>query len=138
MIAKLHELKKMQTDQKLIEKGQLMAKISRIEDEIMFTENKINTTSVQKHGAISDFAVLAIHKNTMKEYIIKLNNEKIVLQKQVESLVIEIVELQKQTEQYAYILKEQKDEAFRKVLYMEEEAASEYIQSKYISEQENF
>ncbi len=138
MIAKLHELKKMQTDQKLIEKGQLMAKISRIEDEIMFTENKINTTSVQKHGAISDFAVLAIHKNTMKEYIIKLNNEKIILQKQVESLVIEIVELQKQTEQYAYILKEQKDEAFRKVLYMEEEAASEYIQSKYISEQENF
>ncbi len=138
MIAKLHELKKMQTDQKLIEKGQLMAKISRIEDEIMFTENKINTTSVQKHGAISDFAVLAIHKNTMKEYIIKLNNEKIILQKKVESLVIEIVELQKQTEQYAYILKEQKDEAFRKVLYMEEEAASEYIQSKYISEQENF
>ncbi|TLP38415.1 hypothetical protein [Arcobacter arenosus] len=138
MIKKLHELKKMQTDQKLIEKGQLMARISRIEDEIMFTENKINTTSVQKHGAISDFAVLAIHKNTMKEHIVKLNNEKIVLQKQVESLVIEIVELQKQTEQYAYILKEQKDEAFRKVLYMEEEAASEYIQSKYISEQENF
>jgi hypothetical protein len=138
MIKKLHELKKMQTDQKLIEKGQLMARISRIEDEIMFTENKINTTSVQKHGAISDFAVLAIHKNTMKEHIVKLNNEKIVLQKQVESLVIEIVELQKQTEQYAYILKEQKDEAFRKVLYMEEEASSEYIQSKYISEQENF
>jgi predicted nucleic acid-binding Zn-ribbon protein len=138
MIKKLHELKKMQTDQKLIEKGQLMARISRIEDEIKFTEKKINTTSVQKHGAISDFAVLAIHKNTMKEHIVKLNNEKIVLQKQVESLVIEIVELQKQTEQYAYILKEQKDEAFRKVLYMEEEASSEYIQSKYISEQENF
>jgi len=138
MIEKLHELKKMQTDQKLIEKGQLMTKISRIEDEIMFTENKINTTSVQKHGAISDFAVLAIHKNTMKEHIIKLNYEKNGLQQQVENLVIEIVELQKQTEQYAYILKEQKDEAFRKVLYMEEEAASEYIQSKYISEQENF
>ncbi len=138
MIEKLHELKKMQTDQKLIEKGQLLAKISRIEDEVMFTENKINTTSVQKYGAISDFAVLAIHKNTMKEHIIKLNNEKTVLQQQVESLVMEIVELQKQTEQYAYILKEEKDKAIRKLLYMEEEASSEYIQSKYISEQENF
>lgn len=135
MIDKLYNLKKMQTDQKLMQKGQLMSKISHIDDEIMFTEHKIKTTSVQKHGAISDFAVLEIHKNTMKSHIIKLNTEKEVLNKQVEILVKEIIELQKESEQYEYILQEQKEEVLRRVLSVEEEASSEYIQSKYISTQ---
>lgn len=133
MIDKLYNLKKLQTDQKLMQKGQLMSRISKIEDEIMVTETKISTTSVQRHGAISDFAVLAIHKNTMKEHVVKLNNEKNNLYKQLERLVLEIVELQKQTEQYGYILKEEKKEALQKILMLEEEASSEYIQSKYIT-----
>lgn len=134
MIEKLYNLKKLQTDQKLMQKGQLMAKLAKVDDEIMFTENKIQTTSVQRHGAISDFAILAIHKNTMKQHVAKLNREKTNLNKQIESLVLEIVELQKQTEQYGYILKEEKKEALQRVLIMEEEASSEYIQSKYITE----
>ncbi len=133
MIEKLYKLKKTQTDQKLMEKGQIMAKISHIDDEIMFTENKINTTSVQRHGAISDFAVLAIHRNTMKLHISKLKSEKEALYIKLEALVKEIVELQKETEQYGYILEEEKQEALRKALLVEEEASSEYIQSKYIS-----
>ena len=133
MIEKLYNLKKTQTDQKMMQKGQIMTKISHLDNEIMFTENKINTTSVQKYGAISDFAVLAIHRNTMKLHILKLENQKLILTNNLETIVKEIIELQKQTEQYKYMLDEQKQEELRRVILMEEEAASEYIQSKYIS-----
>jgi len=133
MIDKLYKLKKTQTDQKLMQKGQLMAKINQIETEVMFTKEKINTTSVQKHGAISDFAVLAIHRNTMKMYIAKLEMEKNTLNKQLEDIIEEVIELQKQTEQYAYILEEEKQEEIKRLLLQEEEASSEYMQSKYIN-----
>lgn len=133
MIEKLYDLKKTQTDQKLMQKGQIISRMSHIDDEIMFTENKISTTSVQKFGAISDFAILAIHRNTMKLHITKLEAQKEVLKQELEVLVKEIVELQKESEQYGYILEEQRQEALKKVLLIEEEASSEYIQSKYIN-----
>lgn len=133
MIKKLYELKKMQRDQKMMEKGQLMSKISHIETEIMFTENKITTTSVEKLGAISDFAILQIHKNTMKHHIDKLEKEKVVLNKQIDILNEQIIELQKESEQFKYILEEQQQEEFKKILLAEEEASSEYMQSKYIT-----
>ena len=133
MIEKLYKLKKTQTDQKMMQKGQIMAKINHIDTEVLFTENKINTTSVQKFGAISDFAVLAIHRNTMKVHIAKLEKEKIKLNSLLEIIIKEIVELQKETEQYKYMLEEQKKEELRQMLLLEEEASSEYIQSKYIT-----
>ena len=133
MIDKLHKLKKSQTDQKLMLKGQIMSRINHIDTEIIFTEEKINTTSVQKHGAISDFAVLAIHRNTMKMHITKLEIEKNNLKSQLEVIIEEIIELQKETEQFAYILEEQKQEEIKRLLLVEEEASSEYIQSKYIN-----
>jgi hypothetical protein len=132
MIEKLYKLKKSQTDQKMMQKGQIMIKMNHLDDEVMFTQNKITTTSVQKYGAISDFAVLAIHKNTMKAHINKLKKEKILLNSQLEAIIKEIIELQKETEQYKYMLDEQKQENIRRVLLLEEEASSEYIQSKYI------
>ncbi len=133
MIEKLYKLKKMQTDQKLMQKGQIIAKITHIDDEIMFTKEKINTTSVERHGAISDFAVLAIHRNTMKLHIAKLDIEKNKFNTQLETIINEIIELQKETEQYGYMLEEQKQENIRRLLLEEEEASSEYVQSKYIS-----
>jgi len=133
MIEKLYKLKKLQTDQKLMQKGQLMSKINHVDDEIMFTENKINTTSVQKYGAISDFAVLAIHKNTMKSHIYKLEEEKKTLNQQLEIVIRELIEFQKETEQYSYILEEEKRENIKRLLLIEEEASSEYMQSKYIN-----
>ena len=51
---------------------------------------------------------------------------------QIANLVNEIVELQKESEQFKYILDEEKKEKFKKILAAEEEAASEYVQSKYI------
>lgn len=133
MIDKLYNLKKTQTDQKLMQRAQLQAKINHIDAEIMLTQTQINTASVQKFGAISDFAVLAMHKNTMKEHIRKLENEKIGLIRQMEVIIEEIIQLQKETEQFEYILDELKQEKQLKIIKAEMEASEEYIQSKYIS-----
>ncbi len=133
MIDKLYDLKKTQTDQKLMQKGQLQSKIDHIDTEVLLTQNKINTTGVQKYGAISDFTILAMHKNTMKAHIQKLEQQKKVYVSQLEGIVKEIIELQKEAEQYEYILNEEKKQKVLKVLKAEQEAADEYVQSKYIS-----
>ncbi|QKF65918.1 hypothetical protein AVENP_0344 [Arcobacter venerupis] len=110
-----------------------MSRIEQIDIEILLTQNRIDTASVEKHGAISDFMILTIHKNTMKMHIQKLNKEKVLLNMDVELLLKDIIELQKEAEQFSYILEEEKKEAIKKILLAEEEASSEYIQSKYIS-----
>lgn len=133
MITKLYNLKKMQTDQKLMEKGQILSKIQRIESEIVITQNKIDTATIQKFGAISDFMILSMHKNSMRYNIAKLEEEKRLLNLELDNLVAQIVQLQKESEQYAYILEEEKKETLRKLLLSEQEASEEYIQSKYIS-----
>lgn len=76
MIEKLYQLKKTQIDRKLMEKGQLLGQINAIETELAVTQAKINTTGVQPYGAISDFTILQIHKNTMKLHMSKLNAKK--------------------------------------------------------------
>jgi len=133
MIEKLYNLKKTQTDQKLMQKGQLSSKIQKIDAEIMFTQNKIDTATLQRFGSISDFTILAMHKNTMKLHIAELESQKITLNAQLEVLVKVIIELQKEMEQFGYILDEEKKEALKKLLLAEEEASSEYMQSKYIN-----
>lgn len=133
MIEKLYNLKKTQTDQKLMMKGQLSSKIERIDAEIMFTQNKIDTATLQKFGSVSDFSILAMHKETMKKHIAELEAQKAALNVELEALVEEIVELQKEMEQFGYILQEQRQEAIKKLLLAEQEASEEYIQSKYIT-----
>ena len=76
MIEQLFNLKKTQTDQRLMQKGQLLSKIERVEAEILITKTQMDTATVQKIGAISDFAVLQMHKNTMRLHITKLETEK--------------------------------------------------------------
>ena len=117
-----------------MEKAQLEAKLEKIDLEVKLTKNQIDTATVQKHGAISDFMILTIHKNTMRSHILKLNQEKKVLNLQVENVIKQIIELQKETEQFAYILDEERKEAIKKILLAEEEASTEYMQSKYINE----
>ena len=138
LIEKLHNLKKNQTDLKLMEKAQLESRIEKIDIEVALTKNQMDTASVQKHGAISDFMILTIHKNTMRSNILKLNNEKKGLNLEIEKVIKEIIELQKETEQFAYILEEERKEAIKKILLAEEEASTEYMQSKYINERTNF
>ncbi|RXK03089.1 hypothetical protein CRV02_02925 [Arcobacter sp. CECT 8989] len=134
MIDQLYNLKKIQADQKFMEKAQLQSKINQLDAEIMLTHNQISSACVQKFGAISDFAVLEMHKNTMKEHIKKLEAEKLVVAAKMEKVVEEIVELQKETEQFEYILDEMKQEKQLQILKAEVEAAEEYVQSKYISQ----
>ena len=133
MIDQLFNLKKTQTDQRLMQKGQLLSKIERIDAEVLITKTQMDTASVQKFGAISDFAVLQMHKNTMKLHISKLEIQKKSLKEELDLLIKDIIELQKETEQFGYILEEQRQEAIKRMLVAEEEEANEYIQSKYIS-----
>ncbi|RXJ87684.1 hypothetical protein [Arcobacter sp. CECT 8985] len=132
MIKKLYELKKTQVDRKLMEKGQLMSQIDAIDTELSITQAKINTTGVQPHGAISDFTILQMHKNSMKLHMSKLKVKKTNLQKKYEVVVNELIELQKESEQFDYLLQEEKKQKIKAVLKAEEDAAAEYMQSKYI------
>lgn len=132
MIEKLYNLKT-QTDQKLMQKAQIQSEIEKIDTEILLTKNSIDTATVQQFGAISDFTILTIHKNTMRAHIKKLEGNKVILNEKLETLIAEIIELQKETEQFAYLLDEEKKEAIKKLLLAEQEASEEYIQSKYIS-----
>lgn len=115
-----------------MQKALIESKIEQIDVEIVFTKNKIDTSTVEKFGAISDFMILTIHKNTMKAHIEKLKKEKEVLINSLNNLINEIVELQKESEQFKYILEEERKENLRKILLAEEEASNEYVQSKYI------
>ena len=131
MIDKLYSLKKSQTDQKMIFKAEIMNSIDLYNTQIDELKKSITTASVDRFGAISDFTVLEMHKNTLRMNVKKLESQRSVLLVKLKKLDIEIVELQKQKEQYAYILNEQKKEAFKKLLKEEEEASSEFVQSKY-------
>lgn len=132
MIDKLYKLKKTQTDQKLVQRSLVDSRIEQIDAEILLTRNSIISASVDRSGAISDFVILTMHKDTMRFHIKKLENEKIKLKKEYEDLSLEIVELQKEAEQFKYILEEQKLEAKALALKLEQETTEEFIQSKYI------
>ncbi|QKF74131.1 hypothetical protein AFAEC_1980 [Aliarcobacter faecis] len=132
MINKLYNLKKNQTDQMLILKSQIDSKIDQINTEILLTKNSITSATVQKNGAIADFVILTMHKDTMKLHIKKLEKEKIKLEEELKKIVEEIIQLQKQAEQFKYILEEQKIEARALALKIEQETTEEFIQSKYI------
>ncbi|MEW6552529.1 MAG: hypothetical protein AB1389_10425 [Campylobacterota bacterium] len=132
MIKKLYNLKKLQTDQKVSQKLQILNNVKSIDEEIDSLKDSLLHTSVNRYGPVSDFAVLEIHKATMKEKIYKLEIEKSKLLKLVAMLDKEIVELQKESEQFKYILTQEKKEKLRKFLKEEDNKADEYVQSKMI------
>lgn len=132
MIAKLYNLKKNQTEQKLIEKANLEQEIYKIEEDIEATTHRINTATVDKFGSISDFMILAMHKDSLRFHIEKQILKKNSLQSKVDNLFLEIVELQKESEQYKYILDEEKKEKQKALLDLQNLESEEFIQSKYI------
>ena len=131
MINKLYNLKKLQTNQQLLQKQQLLSNISTIEEEIDETTKSISSATVQAMGAINDFKVLEIHKNTMKSHILKLEQRKEYLLREVERYNKIIIELNKETEQFKYIKEQEEKKAFKNQIKLEEEAASEYVQSRW-------
>lgn len=133
MINKIYNLKKNQTDQKILQRARVQNKIEELGAEMLMIQTKLDTTSVDRHGAISDFAILQIHKNTMKAHMSKLSMAKTRLESEVEKIDEEIKELMKETEQFKYLVDEEKKEVFKKLLKKEEEFTEEYVQSKYIA-----
>ena len=132
MIDKLYKLKQQQINQQVLLKQQSLAKMDEIDRELYNTNNAFHTATLDIMGAISDFRVLQIHKDTMKEHMIKLNQNKMKLKQQIEYYDSIILSLNKESEQFNYILQENKKEAIKKSQKLEELVASEYMQAKYI------
>ena len=132
MINKLYNLKKTQTEQKLIEKSSLEQEVYKIDEEVGDLNHRINTTTVEKLGSISDFMILAMHKDTLRFEVKNLLSKKNQLIKKIDDLFAQIIELQKESEQYKYILDEEKKKKRKDTLHFELLESEEFIQSKYI------
>lgn len=132
MFTKLYELKKVQTDRKLMEKSQIEDEIEKIDLEVMLLQQKINTTSVDRFGAISDFAILTMHKDSLRLDIKNLLERKKMYEDDLVEVLKELQEVQKEQEQFKYLIEEEKKLKIEKLLKDEQEQADEFIQSKYI------
>ena len=132
MIDKLYKLKQQQINQQVLLKQQALSKIDDINKELNETHHQLNTRGLDVMGAISDFVVLQIHKETMKDHIIKLSKNKIELEKKIEGYNSVIVGLNKESEQFNYMLQEIKREKLKEIEKQEEIVASEYMQAKYM------
>lgn len=131
MIKKLYNLKKLQTNQNILQRQQLLSSILSIEEEIEMTTKNISSASVQSIGAINDFKILEIHKNTMKSHIMKISQKKSHLLREVERYNKIIIELNKESEQFKYIQDEENKKALKQIIKLEELAAAEYVESKW-------
>ena len=132
MIQKLYKLKEQQINQQVLLKQQALAKVDDIDQELKTTTHSLQTASVDVMGAISDFRVLQIHKETMKDHIVKLGQKKLMLLKEVEQYNQNIVGLNKQSEQFYYILQEEKKQKLKEIAKQEEIVSSEYMQAQYM------
>lgn len=131
MIDKLYDLKKLQIEQHLIEKNQLDARIITINEDIQSFRDRLIRTTVSPHGAISDFVVLQMHKETMKNHMVKLEQEKKRLQQNIEMVLEQIVQLEKEKEQFDYVLQEEKKLKLKTLLKIQEDQAQEFVQNRY-------
>ncbi len=132
MIQKLFKLKQQQINQQVLLKQQSQSKIDDIDEKLISTHKSLNSATVDIMGAISDFRVLQIHKETMKEHIIKLSQDKARLKKQIEYYNNIIIGLNKESEQFNYILQEEKRAKAKEIIKQEEIVSSEFMQSKFI------
>ena len=132
MISKLYNLNKLKINQNISLKQQIKAKIHNINLEIKDITNRLNTTSVEKHGAIRDFKLLSIHKDTLKYKIKLFNMEKQKYNNNIIKYDGIITEYQKELEKYDYLLKEEKKQKLIDEQKYEEEIASEYVQARFI------
>lgn len=132
MIKQLYNFKKTQIEQKLVEKSGLEQEVYKIDETTRELNHRINTATVEKLGSISDFMVLAMHKDTLRFELKNLLNRKNQLLKKIDEIFIEIVELQKESEQYKFILDEEKEQKRIEALHSELLESEEFIQSKYI------
>ena len=131
MINKLYKLKTTELDQQLMFKQQLMAKIFDIDNGIEDLQYNLSSVGVEKFGAIGDFKILAIHKNSMRYERDKLEKEKRVIQNEIFKYDKIIIECQKEVEKYKYLVKEALKEKIKDERKQEEMISSEFILAKY-------
>lgn len=131
MIEKLYKLNKSQVDLKILEKVTCVNEISEIDEKIEGIWQEVNRATVDRHGAISDFAILQMHKDNLKKIIKDFSLKKTKLENRLKRIDNQIVDLQRESEKYKYLLDLEKKEKFKKMLKNDEESANEYIQSRY-------
>ncbi len=132
MIDKLYNLKKLQTDQKILERQQVLTSIAQIEADIKQIQDEQFNVNLSGGGAMGDFSIVQMHRNTMLYNIQILNERKRHLQIEVDKFNQEIVELQKESEQFEYIKNEIKKEEYIKQQKQEELNSDEYMQVKWM------
>ena len=132
MIDKLYNLKKLQTDQKILERQQLLSSISQIDEDIKSMQREQFNVNINSSGAIGDFSIVKMHRTTVLHNIQILNERRKHLQIEVDRFNAQIVELQKESEQFEYIKNEMKKEQYKKQLKQEEINSSEYMQVKWM------
>ena len=133
MIHKLYNLKKLQIDQHIQQKQQYLSSIMDIDIDIKNTKQSISQAVVQTLGAIRDFKVLEIHKNTMREHIAKIEQKKIRLLQEVDKENKIIMELNKEMEQFKYIIDQEKKAELKRQIKIEDNVAAEYVQSRWMA-----
>jgi hypothetical protein len=131
MIKKLYNLKKLQINQNTLQREQLLSNILSIDEDIELTTKNISSASVQSIGAINDFKILEIYKNTMKSHIIKISQKKLYLLREVEKYNKIIIVLNKESEQFKYIQDQEDKKALKQLIKLEELATAEYVESKW-------
>lgn len=132
MIDKLYNLKKLQTDQKILERQQILSNIAQIDEDVSNIQKQQLDVNINTNGAMGDFSIIQMHRNTMLHHLQILNERKKHLLIEVDRFNKEIVELQKESEQFEYIQNEMKKEAYKKQLKQEEIDSSEYMQVKWM------
>lgn len=132
MIKKLHNLKNMQLNQKLIQKQELDSQMIEINTQLDEIQISLSQTGVKMFGSISDFKILAIHKNTLKNNREKLTIKKNILQKKINQLDNELIENNKEIEQYKYLLQMEKVKKMKQDLKNEELVASDFVQARWM------
>jgi len=132
MISKLYNLNKTKLEQNVMLKQKIKNQVNILENELDSINNTLNTTGVEKFGAIGDFKLLAIHKSTLKYEKEKLISNKNKLNQEIQKYDIIIISYQKEMEKYDYLLKEEKKEQLKLLEKYDEEIASEYMQAKFI------
>ena len=131
MVQKLYKLKKSQLDQQFMLKQRLLNKINNLESKIKSINYDLASTGVQKYGAIGDFRVLAIHKESMKYEKSNLFKQKSQIEIKVKEYDNIIIKYQQEVEKYSYLLTQQKKVKIKEEQKYDEMVASEYVQSKY-------
>jgi len=131
MINKLYKLKQSQLDQQYMLKQKLISQIANIDEKFNEIQKSINEITVDRFGAISDFTILAIHKETMKYEQQKLNMKKFQLQQEIQKYDKIIVHYQKEVEKYGYLLQQEKKAKLQAELKYEEAVRDDFVQAQY-------